>query len=175
MNARRQRTLQAVEELFGKGEIETALKISDNLFISKKRYEEGHKGNNLPVYEKELAMAEMMAAAGHVIFMLPEEGEGKHPDAIMDGFRSELKEVTGSRNKIGRNFLKSQKQANTSILRMAGADVTLEECVSKIYGSIKSAVKNFDEGKKYGCWIFLDKKGPYFINVDYLIRKAKKS
>ena len=175
--SRRRRTLLTVEEMLGKDKVENAIKINENLFVAKERFEEGHKGNNQPVYEKELAVAEMMSASGHTVFLLSETGvgnaAGKHPDAVMDGFLSEIKVISGNRNRIGKNFLKSQKQARTSVLRIMDESATLQDCINKIYGSLKIAIDSFADGGNRACWVFLDREGPYFVNLGNLVRKAK--
>lgn len=179
--SRRRRTLLAVEEMFGKDKVENAIKINENLFVAKERFEEGHKGNNQPVYEKELAVAEMMSASGHTVFLLPESGpvnaNGKHPDAFMDGLVSEIKVVTGNRSKIGRNFMKSQRQAEVSVLRVTDEAATFRDCIDKIYGSILAAMKDgkpINENSR-GCWILLNGSSPLFLDVARLIRRAMKN
>jgi len=63
--------------------------------LSKTRKIQSEKSKNAKdVLEKEMEIASMLAAAGHFVWMLPENNAvGKNPDAIIDGLIYDFKQV----------------------------------------------------------------------------------
>jgi hypothetical protein len=62
----------------------------------------------LPVM-KTPEQARMLADGGEVIYFLPEKGDGKHPDAVIDGRITELKTVEGKLTRVWESLTMSGK------------------------------------------------------------------
>jgi predicted extracellular nuclease len=105
--------------------------------LSKTRKIQSEKSKNAKdVLEKEMEIASMLAAAGHFVWMLPENNAvGKNPDAIIDGLIYDFKQVKLS--KVEQRFVEALKQANNVVLRLLD-----ERNVSRVLGKIKKHVKN---------------------------------
>ena len=105
--------------------------------LSKTRKKQSEKSKNAKdVLEKEMEIASMLAAAGHFVWMLPENNAvGKNPDAIIDGLIYDFKQVKLS--KVEQRFVEALKQANNVVLRLLD-----ERNVSRVLGKIKKHVKN---------------------------------
>ena len=109
--------------------------------LSKTRKIQSEKSKNAKdVLEKEMEIASMLAAAGHFVWMLPENNAvGKNPDAIIDGLIYDFKQVKLS--KVEQRFVEALKQANNVVLRLLD-----ERNVSRVLGKIKKHVKNKKAG-----------------------------
>lgn len=133
-------------------------------------------------FKKESEIGEIMGASGHPNCLIPETDDNtskrKHPDAIMDGLKTEFKEVKGSRNKIGHRFLEAFHQAGTSVINVKSKDVkTVSDCINKIYGSAKKTFldgHNIEYSSPYS-WIILNGGKPKRINVGEIIERAKEA
>ena len=109
--------------------------------LSKTRKIQSEKSKNAKdVLEKEMEIASMLAAAGHFVWMLPENNAvGKNPDAIIDGLIYDFKQVKLS--KVEQRFVEALKQANNVVLRLLD-----ERNVSRVLGKLKKHVKNKKTG-----------------------------
>lgn len=98
------------------------------------------------IFDKEFKAANIAAKNGHIVYLLPEKGGGKHPDAIMDGIPTEFKILTGGRNAISDNLRKGLKQGK-SIFIKTNTIITVQEAKSIIHGRLKG--KKHLKGKIY--------------------------
>lgn len=109
--------------------------------LSKTRKKQSEKSKNAKeVLEKEMEIASMLVAAGHFVWMLPENNAvGKNPDAIIDGLIYDFKQVKLS--KVEQRFVEALKQANNVVLRLLD-----EKNVSRVLGKLKKHTKNKKNG-----------------------------
>ena len=174
---RKSRTLEFVKALFPK---EEPVKRGELYYVCPSRMKEAMKGNNMDNFKKEDEIARIVSNAGHCICLIPEMeskkiGE-KHPDSVIDGSRSELKTVTGSRNKVGHRFLEAIKQAGSSVINIKTEDIkSVADFKSKVFGSAK---KSFMDGKIVSVSnpisLVIINGIAYEIDVGEIIKKAKK-
>ena len=77
---------------------------------------------------KELAAAERMAANGHAIEFLPAVGNGKHPDAIIDGLTSDFKRIESEhRQKVFDRVKEAKAKADRVIVDLSMRTMTVEK------------------------------------------------
>ncbi|GMO41745.1 MAG: hypothetical protein Pg6C_02760 [Treponemataceae bacterium] len=93
---------------------ETWREIEERIFIAASR--EPKSKNQEQVLNKELVQARILKLRGSCIYLLPEvisqESVGeKFPDAVVDGFLTEFKTVTGNLREIEKRFKESRKKA----------------------------------------------------------------
>lgn len=121
--------------------------------LSETRKRQSEKSKNAKdILEKEMEIASMLAAAGHFVWMLPENRANvKNPDAIIDGLIYDFKQVKLS--KVEQRFVEALKQANNVVLRLLD-----EKNVSRVLGKLKKYARN-------------KKRGSLFVIVDSEIRR----
>ena len=105
--------------------------------LSKTRKKQSEKSKNAKdILEKEMEIASMLVAAGHFVWMLPENNAvGKNPDAIIDGLIYDFKQVKLS--KVEQRFVEALRQADNVVLRLLD-----EKNVSRVLGKLKRHAKN---------------------------------
>lgn len=98
--------------------------------------------------------------------MLPELGGGNHPDAIVDGFLVEFKEISGNIGIVGKRFSYAKKQSENVFLNITNSTLLLFDIYRKLRGEIIS--HNYDTGKifiyfnnKLYEWNTIDIKNPH--------------
>ncbi|MDR0719200.1 MAG: hypothetical protein LBF78_06145 [Treponema sp.] len=88
--------------------------------------------------EKEMIQARILAANGHTVYLLPEQGPRgtKHPDAVVDGVIMEFKTITGNIRKIAGNYKAARKKAENVFLKV-DAPLTRHAVTRKLSGVIR--------------------------------------
>jgi hypothetical protein len=110
--SRAQRARDKAASLFP---LETWREIEERIFIACSR--EPRSNGQRKTLKKELIQARILTAQGSAVYLLPEivdptkQGE-KHPDAVVDGFLTEFKTITGKVERIGEYFEDSRKKAD---------------------------------------------------------------
>lgn len=107
---------QKVKELFPN---ETWLEIYKNVFVSQNRKPINSEQNK--VFQKELNMAKIASDNSHTVYLLPENcfiENQKNPDAIMDGFLTEFKNITGGGNAVSHRFREALHQGVNVYLKI---------------------------------------------------------
>jgi hypothetical protein len=95
--------------------LETWRELEERIFIACSR--EPRSNGQRKTLKKELIQTRILTAQGSVVYLLPEivdptkQGE-KHPDAVVDGFLTEFKTITGKVDRIGEYFEDSRKKAD---------------------------------------------------------------
>ena len=109
--------------------------------LSETRKIQSEKSKNAKdVLEKEMEIASMLVAAGHFVWMLPENrANAKNPDAIIDGLIYDFKQVKLS--KVEQRFVEALKQADNVVLRLLD-----EKNVSRVLGKLKKHAKSKKNG-----------------------------
>jgi hypothetical protein len=99
--------------------------IGDRIYVALSRLPRSKQQHE--VLLKELRQAKMLTAIGSTVYLLPEPGayKVKTPDAIVDGYPTELKWVTGNRNAVGDNFNKALKKFMIEGAQEVGGSVFL--------------------------------------------------
>ncbi len=76
---------------------------------------------------KELMTAKSLSKNGHQVIFLRETGEGKNPDAILDGEICDFKRIeSGNPNKIFQNVKRSEKQAELYVIDLRISKIDAE-------------------------------------------------
>jgi hypothetical protein len=112
---KRQRALQRAHELFPD---EVWLEVSPGVHLAASRRPKSDE--QIRTLEKELEHAQIIAADGHTVYLLPEQGPRsvKHPDAVVDGLIMEFKTITGNIRKIAENFKAAREKADNVFLNI---------------------------------------------------------
>jgi hypothetical protein len=141
--------------------LETWREIEQRIFIASTR--DPKSNNQKRNFEKELIQARILTVQGSTVYFLPEKGEDKHPDAVVDGFIIEFKTVTGNRNRIEEHFRSSRKKADTVFFKINSL-LSKDEVIKKLEGTII-------QGDYHGGRIivyFTETGKLYYWNVDDL-------
>ncbi len=139
---------KAIQKLFP-NETWTSEKAGDNsyVYVASARKEDGAKDKE--VYESDNMMAHTLAKeSGADIFMLPERGDGKHPDCYFIDSTIEMKHVRGGRNKVGSNAIDALDQSQNVFL-FIDKDISIDSCLAKIAGSVKTNRDSEKKDKKF--------------------------
>jgi hypothetical protein len=129
--SRAQRARDKAASLFP---LETWREIEERIFIACGR--EPRSNGQRKTLKKELIQARILSAQGSVVYLLPEivdpakQGE-KHPDAVVDGFLTEFKTVTGKVERIGEHYREAREKAKHVFFKIDGA-ITLDEVRQKL-------------------------------------------
>ena len=107
------------------------------------------------ILNQELSQARILAALGHVIFLLPERGphKTKHPDAIVDGLIMEFKIVSGNERKVKEKYKEARKKADNVFLQI-DSPFTHRTVVRKLSGAIRG--NNYNSGL---IWVYFKHTG----------------
>jgi hypothetical protein len=157
-NARR--ALERAVELFPN---ETWLEVSLGVNLAASRIPKSDE--QIRTLEKELEHARIIAADGHTVYLLPEQGprKVKHPDAIVDGLIMEFKTITGNIRKIAGNFKAARKKAENVFLKI-DACFSQEIVLEKLIGTVRRG--NYSGGLIIAHFTRTGKT--YYWNIDYL-------
>jgi hypothetical protein len=111
------------------------MEVFPGIFVASGRNPRSER--QVQVLETELEQARILAAQGHTVYLLPEQGPRgeKHPDAIVDGLIMEFKTITGNIRKIGENYKSARVKAENVFLRII-PDYTKEAVQRKLKGTI---------------------------------------
>jgi hypothetical protein len=125
--------LNLAVELFS-GEVWT--KIAPGIHLAGSR--SPHSEEQARILEKEIAQARLLAAQGHAVYLLPENGPRgmKHPDAVVDGFIMEFKTVTGNLRKIKENYKDARRKARNVFMKI-DADFSPEQVLRTLIGTVR--------------------------------------
>lgn len=107
--------------------------LENNLFVAKSR--RPHNKQQQRVFDSDIDMARILARKKHVVYLLPETGGGKHPDAIVDGVATEFKRIKGGRNAISHRFRESLSQGTNVFLNIE-TDITANDVKNILKGVI---------------------------------------
>ncbi|MDR1901916.1 MAG: hypothetical protein LBQ88_06525 [Treponema sp.] len=132
-NNNSRKSLNLAVELFP-GEVWTEIAPSIHLAGSRSP----HSEEQARILEKEIAQARLLAAQGHAVYLLPENGPRgrKHPDAIVDGLVMEFKTITGSPRKVRENYKDARKKADNVFLKI-DPDYSPEQVLRLLVGTVK--------------------------------------
>jgi hypothetical protein len=92
------------------------LDLEDGIFIATGRTPKSN--NQRKDLQKELVIARHLVRLGSVVYLLPEEGEDKHPDAVVDGIITEFKTITGGAERIQDHYREARKKADNIFFRI---------------------------------------------------------
>lgn len=120
----------AAKKMFPKEEWEEK---SSGVFVAKSRMPKTKQ--QADVFKKEYDMALIAQKYGHTVYMLPETGTGKNPDTIMDGVKTEFKNITGGLNAIGKRLHEAMKQGENVYLKI-DSDIDVRDIYKKIRGEV---------------------------------------
>ena len=112
------------------------------LYVAEERVPQSKSKNEQVKYEKEIAQARILTARRYTVYLVPESGEGKHYDALVDGRETEMKTLTGGVNAVGRNFAKAIKQGKDVFLCILNKDVSSREVVAALIKKIRVMLEN---------------------------------
>jgi hypothetical protein len=133
LNKEAQRAMEKARE---RAPGELWLEVSPGIFMASGRTPKSER--QAEILEKELEQASLLAAQGHTVCLLLEQGPRgkKHPDAIVDGMVFEFKIVTGNIRKIAGNFKAARKKADNVFLKI-DADFSQETVLEKLIGTVR--------------------------------------
>ena len=105
---------KAIQKLFPNETWTSERAGSATVYIASARKEDGAKDKE--VYKSDNMMAHTLAKeSGADIFMLPERGDGKHPDCYFNGATIEMKHVQSVKpRKVGVNALRALEQSENA-------------------------------------------------------------
>ena len=149
---------EKAESLFGGVEW---LRKERKLYIAKERLVQSKSKNERAKYEKEIAQARILTARRHTVYLVPESGNGKHYDALVDGRETEMKTLTGGVNAVGRNFAKAIKQGKDVFLCILNENVSLGEIAAVLVKKIRVMSDNgavFKDDSIVRVWVEKEKK-----------------
>jgi hypothetical protein len=88
--------------------------VGEHLFIADSRQPKNNAQRQ--ILRKEINQGKLLVEMGKTVYLVPEQGEQgqKLYDAIVDGYLTEFKWVTGNRNAIGDNFNNALKKFEDS-------------------------------------------------------------
>lgn len=151
---------------------ETWIEVSSCVFVASCRYKAlgGFiSKNEQEKLEKEIEQARNLVANGHVVFLTPEVGRGKHFDGFMDGNHTfDLKRIKGSINKVGSNFKDGAKKSEIVFLEII-KDFSRREIYRKLRGELKDMQRNNVEIKVKHILIKIKDSEIYTLETDELI------
>ncbi|MFP3041599.1 hypothetical protein LQZ19_07215 [Treponema primitia] len=138
-----------------------------NLYIAKSRIVQEKKTD----LEKEIVQAKLLIRMDNSVYLLPEPSKNtlrqpvSRADAIVNGFIMEFKTITGSIDRIEKNFRKSRKQSDNVFLKIENPEITIEMVKDKLTSTIND--KNYHGGYFGMIYIFLEKTNKfYYYTVD---------
>lgn len=102
--------------------------------------------NQKQIFDKELITAKIAADNGHTVYLLPEKGNNKNPDTLMDGVLTDLKKVTGNINTLGKRFSEGMEQGKAVYIQVE-SDFTIEQIKNKLRG--EKLTNHVEDGKAY--------------------------
>lgn len=145
---------------------ETWREIEPSIFLARSR--EPKNSDQFEILEKERKQARILVKDGHTIYLLPELNTSRnfgtsHPDAVVDGFVTEFKTVTGNAGEVEKRFKESRKQADNVFMRI-DAPLKREEVSRQLQGLILK--KNYQSGEIIAYFSETDKL--YYWSVDDL-------
>ena len=112
-------------------------------------------GRQSEILGQELSQARILAALGHVVYLLPEFGprKTKHPDAIVDGLIMEFKTVSGNERKIREKYKGAREKAENVFLQI-DPPFSQRTVARKLSGTIRG------KGYKSGLlWVYFKHTG----------------
>jgi hypothetical protein len=113
---------------------ETWGELEDHIFIARAR--EPKSNNQKRDLEKELVQSRILTAMGSTVYLLPEVGASKHPDAVVDGFIMEFKTITGNADRVEDHYRSSRKKADRIFFKI-NSDLSPESVLRKLIDRIR--------------------------------------
>jgi hypothetical protein len=141
--------------------------VEEGIYLSSRR-PIGEKSN----YRDELRDAQILRDLGGMVYLVPEirSTPGKKYDAIVNGLKTEFKDISGNANTLTTQFLRSRGQAPNVFLNLTKSNLTKDEIILALYGVRNS--EDYEEKNRFmGGRIILKIKGRknlIFLNVDGL-------
>jgi hypothetical protein len=108
--------------------------IEPSIFIAQSRLPKN--SNQRDILEKELIQAMTLVSQGSAVYLLPEEGGGKHPDAVVDGHIMEFKTITGNVDRVEEHYRKARKKASRIFFKI-DSDLSPESVLRKLIDRIR--------------------------------------
>lgn len=103
---------------------------------------------------KELLAAQALASNGHTIVFLPQAGEGKHPDATIDGVLADFKRIESSNSgKVYQRIKEGAVKADMIVVDLSLDSITVKDAAKKAEEAINDGIV------KKGNVIILDRHG----------------
>ena len=102
------------------------------------------------VLEKELRQARILVKHKSTVYLLPEADQPKikkkkYPDAVVDGYITEFKTITGGIRQVERRYKKAKEKNPACIFLLIDTDLTPDNVKWKLSGYIKR--KRLVDGK----------------------------
>jgi hypothetical protein len=111
--------------------------IEPSVFIAQSRLPKN--SNQRDILEKELIQARILVGFGSTVYLLPEEGREKHPDAVVDGHIMEFKTVTGKVDRVEEHYRKSRKKSSRIFFKI-DSDLSQEAVLRKLIDRIRKGI-----------------------------------
>ena len=108
-------------------------KVDNNVYVAESRTPVNK--NQKEVFDKEINMAKIASKYGHTSYLLPEKGDGKHPDTLFDNVLTDFKKVSGNIKTIGKRFAEGMKQADQVFMQI-DSKYTIQEIKNKLQGEV---------------------------------------
>lgn len=115
----------------------------DGVMIAKSRLEEAKKGNGMDVLNKEIGDCNILIKNNHSPLLIPDKKKkASNPDAIVDGFVCELKEVSGKKDQVWKRLKKGTTQSNGAVVIFTTNNYSSNEIINMIKGKFIQALKD---------------------------------
>ena len=114
--------------------------LENGIFIAKSRMP--RSAEQINVLDKELEQARILVSRGSTVFLLPESDQPKikkkkYPDAVVDGYVTEFKTITGGIRQVERRYKKAKEKNPACIFMLIDADLKPDNVKWKLSGYIK--------------------------------------
>jgi len=153
------------------------------------QYEERiYLSRNRPIGSKsnfmdELRDAQILRNHGSTVYLVPEirNAGGKKYDAIVNGLQFEFKNVSGNKNTLETQFLRSRSQAPNVFINLENSNLSRKQVMAALYGARNKPDTNKNRGyahynKFNGGDIILKIKGHeklIYLKINDLVSKQK--
>jgi hypothetical protein len=108
--------------------------VEASIFIAQSRLPAN--SNQRDTLKKEIIQAQILADRGSTIYLLPEEGKSKHPDAIVDGYIMEFKTITGNIDRIEEHYKEARSKAGRIFFKI-DSHLSQEAVLGRIIDRVK--------------------------------------
>ena len=115
---------------------ESWLELEECIFIATGRTPKSN--NQRKDLQKELVIARHLTRLGSVVYLLPEEGEDKHPDAVVDGIIMEFKTITGGAERIQDHYREARKKADRIFFRI-NSDISTKAVLKNLIERVRNS------------------------------------
>jgi hypothetical protein len=117
------------------------IQIDTAIFLAHSRL--SISSNQRDILKKEIAQARILTERGSSVYLIPEKGEGKHPDAVVDGHIMEFKTITGNIGRIEEHYLAARAKARRVFFKI-DSDLSRKDVLSRLIACIRKG--NYTKG-----------------------------